>query len=161
MTWCTNDLTVHIHIFRSRWSFIWEYFFPMSTLKTNRTVSTKLTYHKERRFFREFCFSLRTSLKELIWCINDPNVHIRTFCKRRSFIWRCFFPVSSILNSVLIDAICFSWYYYLPFSFLANYFSCLYYVFFAFFYLNLLFLHADFIIVTQSLSYFLKWWCGY
>ena len=30
----------------------------------------------------------------MIWCTEDPNAHIRTFCKRCSFIWRCFFPVS-------------------------------------------------------------------
>ena len=37
-------------------------------------------------FFCNFCFSLRTSHKELIQCTNDPNVHIHTFCKRWSFI---------------------------------------------------------------------------
>ena len=47
-------------------------------------------------FFWKFCFSLRTSYKELIWCTNDPNAHIRTFCKRWSFIWRYFFPVSIV-----------------------------------------------------------------
>ena len=26
-------------------------------------------------FFRKFCFSFRTSYKELIWCNNHPNVH--------------------------------------------------------------------------------------
>ena len=44
--------------------------------------------------FGKFCFSLRTSYKELIWCIYEPNAHIRTFCKRWNFIWRCFFPLS-------------------------------------------------------------------
>ena len=48
--------------------------------------------------FWKFCFSLRTFYKELIWCTNDPNAHIRTFWERWSFIWRCFFPVS-ILNT--------------------------------------------------------------
>ena len=43
-------------------------------------------------FFWKFCLSLRTSYKELIWCTNDLNAHIPTFCKR--FIWRCFFAVS-------------------------------------------------------------------
>ena len=33
-------------------------------------------------FFEKFCFSLRTSDKELIYCTNDPNVHIYTFRKR-------------------------------------------------------------------------------
>ena len=50
-------------------------------------------------FFWKFCFSFRTSYKELIWRTNDPNVHIRTFCKRWSFLWRCFFAVS-ILNFI-------------------------------------------------------------
>ena len=44
--------------------------------------------------FSKFCFRLRTSYKELIWCTNDLNAHIPTFFKRWSFIWRCFFPVS-------------------------------------------------------------------
>ena len=48
-------------------------------------------------FFWIFCFSLRTSYKELISFTNDPNGHVRTFCKCYSFIWRCFFPVT-ILN---------------------------------------------------------------
>ena len=48
-------------------------------------------------FFWKFCFGLRTSYKELIWCSNDPNDHVRSFCKCWSFMWRCFFPVS-ILN---------------------------------------------------------------
>ena len=43
-----------------------------------------------------FYFSLRTSYKEMIWCTNDPNAHIHIFCKRWSFIWRCFFPVSIV-----------------------------------------------------------------
>ena len=45
-------------------------------------------------FFRKFCFSLRTSYKELICCTDNPNAHNCIFCKRWSFIWRCFFPVS-------------------------------------------------------------------
>ena len=71
-----------------------------ANVKPNRMVSTKWTYHKERRFainffiYLKFCFSLRTSHKELIWCTNDPNAHIPTFRKRWSFIWRCYFPVS-------------------------------------------------------------------
>ena len=44
--------------------------------------------------FEKFCFSLKTSYKELIWCTNDSNTHIPTFCKRWSFILRCFFPES-------------------------------------------------------------------
>ena len=45
-------------------------------------------------YFWKFCFSLRTSYKEMIWCTNNPNPHIRTFCRRWNFIWRYFFPVS-------------------------------------------------------------------
>ena len=29
--------------------------------------------------FRKFCFSLRTSYKELIWCTNDPYAHMSYF----------------------------------------------------------------------------------
>ena len=73
-----------------------------TNLKTNRMVTTKWIYQKERSFasnyflFWKFCFSLRTSYKELIWCTNNPNAHIRTSCKRWSFIWRCFFSVSIV-----------------------------------------------------------------
>ena len=45
-------------------------------------------------FFWKNFFSLRTSYKDSIWCTNNPNTHIHTFCKRWSFIWRYFFPVS-------------------------------------------------------------------
>ena len=34
--------------------------------------------------------------KELIWCTNDSNVYIHTFCKRWSFIWGCFNPVKTL-----------------------------------------------------------------
>ena len=47
--------------------------------------------------FWKYCFSLRTSYNELVCCTDNPNAHICTFCKRWSFIWRCFFP-ESILN---------------------------------------------------------------
>ena len=75
-----------------------------ANVKANKMVTTKWTYHKERKFY----FSLRTSYKELICCTNNTNVHICTFCKRWSFIWRCFFPVSifksfyvNVLNNIL------------------------------------------------------------
>ena len=69
-----------------------------ANVKTNRMVTSKRTYQKERTFasnyfiFWKFCFSLRTSYKEMVWCIKNPNDHIRTFCQRWSFIWRYFFP---------------------------------------------------------------------
>ena len=49
-------------------------------------------------YFWKFCFSLRTSYKESICYTNNRNANICTFCKRWSFIWRSFFPVS-ILKS--------------------------------------------------------------
>ena len=49
-------------------------------------------------FFKKFCFSWRISYTELICCSNNPNDHICTFCKRWSFIWQCFFPVSILKN---------------------------------------------------------------
>ena len=39
-------------------------------------------------------FPVLESLKKLIWCTNDSNVHIRIFRKRWSLILGCFFPVS-------------------------------------------------------------------
>ena len=77
-----------------------------ANVKTNRMVSTKWTYHKGRSFasnyliFLKILFPFKIELfpyNEFIWCTNEPNAHIRTFCKRWSFIWRCFFLVS-ILN---------------------------------------------------------------
>ena len=71
-----------------------------ANVKTNKMVTTRWTYHKEPSFasnyfiFWKFCFSLRTFYTELICCTNNPNDHIWPFCKRWSFIWRCFFPVS-------------------------------------------------------------------
>ena len=41
-------------------------------------------------FFQKFCFSLRTSYKELVWSTNCLNDHIYTFQKRWSFIWGAF-----------------------------------------------------------------------
>ena len=77
-----------------------------ANVETNRMVSKKWTYYKERSFasnyliYLKICFSLRASYKELIWCINDPNAHIPTFCKRWSFIWRYFFSVSILKNFI-------------------------------------------------------------
>ena len=76
-----------------------------ANVKTYRIVCTKWTYHKEKSFasnfilpitlfFWKFCFSLRASCKELIWCTNNPNDHIPIFSKCWSFIWWCSFPVT-------------------------------------------------------------------
>ena len=69
-------------------------------VKTNRMCSTKWTYQLSgvlpitTLFLWKFCFSLKTSNKELIWCTNYSNAHIHTFRKRWSFIWGRFFPAS-------------------------------------------------------------------
>ena len=73
-----------------------------ASVKRNRMVTTKWIYHEERSFasnyfnFWKFYTSLSTSYKELICCTNNTNAHICTFCKRWSFIWRCFFPLSTL-----------------------------------------------------------------
>ena len=36
--------------------------------------------------FRKKIFSLRTSHKELIWCVRHPDIHIHTFRKRWNFV---------------------------------------------------------------------------
>ena len=69
--------------------------------KINRMRSTKWTCHKERSFasnyflFWKFCFILRTFYKELIWCTNYPNVHVKL--SLWNFIWGCFFPMSILI----------------------------------------------------------------
>ena len=44
-------------------------------------------------FCWKLCFRLRTSRRVDLMC-QLAKCYIRTFCKRWSFIWRCFFPVS-------------------------------------------------------------------
>ena len=78
-----------------------------ANVKTNRIVSTKWTYHRDRSFASNYFMFLKIlfqfkNCKELIWCTSDSYVHICTFCKGWSYIWRCFFPVS-ILNNYNIN----------------------------------------------------------
>ena len=81
-------------------SFPYETTISKANVKTNKVMSTKWTYHKEWTFisnyfiFLIFFFCLKTSYKELIRYINDPNVPIPNYCKCWSFTWRFFFPVS-------------------------------------------------------------------
>ena len=83
---------------------IWE-----ANVNTHKMVTTKWTFTKNGVsavtttviIFWKFCFSLKTCYTELICCTNNPNAHICTFCKRWTFIWRCFFPVS-ILKEINI-----------------------------------------------------------
>ena len=49
-------------------------------------------------FFRNFCFSLKTLYKVLIWCTNHLNVHIHTFRNHWDFILGCF-VAESILKA--------------------------------------------------------------
>ena len=42
-------------------------------------------------YFRKFKFSIRTSYKYLLSCINYSNSHIYNFLKCLSFIWGCVF----------------------------------------------------------------------
>ena len=89
--------------------------FPFKTalseanVKTNRMATTKWTYHKEWSFasnyfiFWKFCFSLRTSYKELICCTNNPNAHICTFCKRWSLVFDSVFSLWVSLNTYLFS----------------------------------------------------------
>ena len=73
------------------------------------TVTTSL--------FWKFCFSWRTSYKELICFTNNPNAQICIFCKHWRLIWRCFFPVSilkdtiSLLVQQLIEKKCSNWFF--------------------------------------------------
>ena len=58
-------------------------------------------------FLWKFCFNLEASHKELIWCTNCPNVLIDTFCKRWSFIYGRFFPVSILDDTLFSWKLCF------------------------------------------------------
>ena len=60
----------------------------------NRLITKNGVLPVTTLFFWKFCFSIRTSYEELIWCTNNPNANIFTFWKCCSFIWWCFFPVS-------------------------------------------------------------------
>ena len=42
-------------------------------------------------------FSLRTSYKKLLWCTNDPNLHLHTFRKCWSFIWGGLLPLCILM----------------------------------------------------------------
>ena len=72
-----------------------------ANINTNRMRSTKQIYHKKRTFacddfglLNALFFSIRSSCKELIWCIDYSNVHFHTFCKCWSFSWHCFSSLS-------------------------------------------------------------------
>ena len=54
-------------------------------------------------FFQKIRFSFRTSQKELIWCTNDPNVHMCIFLKRWSLILEFSFHVSILNETKKID----------------------------------------------------------
>ena len=55
------------------------------TMGTTKWTCHKIGFLSVILFFWTLCFSLRTSLKELISCTNYSNVHIHTFRKRLSF----------------------------------------------------------------------------
>ena len=52
-------------------------------------------------FFQKFCFSLRTPYKMFTWCINLLNVHIQTFWRCWSFIWRFFVLNEKVINFLM------------------------------------------------------------
>ena len=110
---CDNQwrfLTISILNFEADFLEGWKYIISIQNchIKTNKALSTKWTYHKERSFassyfiFSKILFQFKASYKELIWCTNDPTAHIPIFCKRWSFIRRCFFPVR-ILKQIIIS----------------------------------------------------------
>ena len=99
--WLWNKFLKNENLFLKK---LENYFVVESTTIESLTYPYKLalskwTYHKEQFcqyqfFFRKYCFRIRTCYEELIWSTDYPNVHIHTFWKCWSFIWRCFFPVS-------------------------------------------------------------------
>ena len=95
----------------------WKTPLSEASVETYRMGSTKWTYRKERSFakncllFRKCCFSLRTSYKELIWCINHLIADIHTFRKCWTFTWGWFFPVSNlkVFKSNIFDILYIMW----------------------------------------------------
>ena len=62
-------------------------------VKTNRMVTTKWSFASNYFIFLKFLFQFKNLLnKDLIWCTNNPNTHIRTFCKRWRFYLTVPFP---------------------------------------------------------------------
>ena len=86
--------------------------FPFKTalsevsVKTNKMVTTKWTYHKEWSFasnclfFLENFFQFWNFLERVNLMYQRPKCHI--FHKRWSLILECFFPVSILIQLVLI-----------------------------------------------------------
>ena len=76
-------------------TFLYRTALSEDNFKTNRMGSTKWTYLKKITplCFWKFCFSIRTSYEELVWCTNYPNIHIHPFRKGWRYIWRCFLTV--------------------------------------------------------------------
>ena len=60
----------------------------------NRPITKSGVLPVTTLFFWKIFSCFRTSWKELIWCTNDPSVHIHIFCERWSLILGCFLPVS-------------------------------------------------------------------
>ena len=67
----------------------------------NGSITKNLVLPVTNLFFWKFCFSLKTSYKELICCTNNPYAHICTFCKPWGFIWRCPFSLWVSLKILL------------------------------------------------------------
>ena len=71
-----------------------------ANVKTNRMVSKKWSYHKERSFAREcfiflkILFQFKNLLERVDLMYQRHKCPYSYFYKRWSFIWRCFFPVS-------------------------------------------------------------------
>ena len=61
--------------------------------------------------FLKILFQFKTCFKELISCTNNPNVHIRIFCKSWSFILRCFFPLSILKGISVAEKLAQTWEY--------------------------------------------------
>ena len=89
-----NALRLKTHHFDTKLSYQMPMLRQIKWWLQSGPIKKKRVFPVTTLFFWKFCFSLRTSYKELICCTNNPNAHICTFCKRWSSIWRCFFSVS-------------------------------------------------------------------
>ena len=77
----------------------------------NEPITKKEVFPVTTLFFRKFCFSLRSSYKDLIWCTNGPNANV-LFVIAGVLFSGAFFPVSqSILKLLLIQRYAQFWFF--------------------------------------------------
>ena len=102
----TNLQLIAAGLFKYVWSFCYQHALILSRRRRLSYRNQSIDLQKKSMDWFLYDNGLRHErVKELIWCTNDPNVHIHIFRKCWSLILGCFFPVKilkKILNVCLI-----------------------------------------------------------